>query len=150
MKISVGADHAGYALKLKILDLLKKRGCTVVDLGTHSPDSCDYPGYAEAVGKSVASGETDLGVLACGTGIGMLIVANKIPGVRAALCYNQKVAVETRQHNDSNVIVLPGREFPVEENLKILEAWLGTSFTNEERHARRVRMIREIEKKWLR
>ncbi len=150
MKISVAADHAGFAVKNSVVERLKALGHLVEDLGAATPEACDYPFYAEAVAKRVASGQSDAGVVLCGNGIGMSIAANKVRGARASLCYNEKVAVQTREHNDSNVLVLPGREFTVETNLRILEAWIGASFTGVERHARRVRQIGEIEARGFR
>jgi ribose 5-phosphate isomerase B len=146
MKIAIGSDHAAFELKGLILDRLKSLGHQVEDLGTHTSASCDYPPIAEAVAKRVSEGKAERGVLMCGTGIGMSIAANKVPGVRAALVYSEKVAAGTRDHNDSNVLVLAGREFSNEENLRMLDVWMKTPFSNEDRHVRRLKQISEIER----
>jgi ribose 5-phosphate isomerase B len=146
MNIAVGSDHAAYALKLKVVERLKAQGHHVEDLGAHSEASCDYPPIAEVVGRQVAGGKAERGVLMCGTGIGMSIAVNKVPGVRAALVYSEKVAAATRDHNDSNVLVLAGREFTIDENLRMLDAWMKTPFSNDERHQRRIAQISDIER----
>ena len=146
MNIAIGADHAAFELKGLVLERLKSQGYQVADLGTHSSASCDYPPIAEAVAKEVSEGKAERGVLMCGTGIGMSIAANKVPGVRAALVYNESVAAGTRDHNDSNVLVLAGREFSNEENLRMLDIWMQTPFSNAERHQRRIRQITDIER----
>ncbi len=145
MKIAVGSDHAAFGLKQKIVDRLKNQGYQVEDFGTHTAESCDYPPIAAAVGRAVAGHQADRGVLLCGTGIGMSIAANKIPGVRAALVYSVRTAEGTRDHNDTNVLVLAGREFPDDENLKMLDAWMKTPFSGDERHLRRLAQITALE-----
>ena len=146
MKIAIGTDHAGFDTKQALVKHLRGEGYQVEDLGAYNSEPSDYPLFAEKVAKSVAAKQVDRGILICGNGIGMSIVANKFPGVRAALVFTEKMAKETREHNDSNVLSLAGRDLPVETNLKLADIWLKTSFTNVERHARRVEEINEIEK----
>jgi ribose 5-phosphate isomerase B len=144
-RIIVGSDHAGFALKEKIKIYLKKKNFLVKDLGTYSAERCDYPQIAYRLAKEVARGKYKQGILICKTGIGNSMVANRIPGVRAALCYNVQAARLSREHNDSNVLVL-GAAF-VNEKLakKILDIWLKTKFQGA-RHKRRLNQLREIEK----
>lgn len=149
MKIAVGSDHAGYETKNALVRKLRELGHEPKDHGTESPEPCDYPPVAEKVARAVASGAAERGILICGNGIGMAIVANKVPGVRAALVFTEKMARDTKDHNDSNVLSLAGRELPVETNLRLAEAWLATPFSGAERHARRVKEIGEIEAKYL-
>lgn len=149
MKIAIGADHAGFEVKKALVKQLQGMGHQVLDFGTNSTESCDYPIFAEKVAKSVSSKESERGIVVCGNGIGMSIVANKVPGVRAALVFTEKMAKETREHNDSNVLSLAGRDLPVETNMKLADIWLKTPFTHEERHARRVHEIEEIEDEYL-
>ena len=149
MKIAIGADHAGFEAKQKLVDFLRRKGYQVDDLGTHDSQPCDYPVYALKVAEAVSSKRADRGILLCGNGIGMAIAANKVPGVRAAVVFTEKMAKDTEEHNDSNVLSLAGRDLPVETNLKLAEVWLETSFSNAERHARRVEQIKEIEKNFL-
>ena len=146
MKIAIGSDHTGFELKQKLIEHLKALGHQVQDFGSNSTEPSDYPKYAFPVAKSVAENQNERGILICGNGIGMSIVANKVPGVRAALSVTEKMAKDTREHNDSNVLVLAGRDLPGDSNLKIADVWLTTPFSNLERHARRVEEIRELEK----
>jgi len=143
-KIIIGSDHGGFALKEKLKVFLEKKGFKVKDVGPYSAERCDYPEFAYAAAKEVSIGKFKRGVLICKTGIGNSIVANKLPRVRAALCYNVKAAVLSRQHNDSNILVL-GASF-VNEQLarRIMNAWLVEPFCGG-RHARRVNQIRKIE-----
>jgi RpiB/LacA/LacB family sugar-phosphate isomerase len=138
--IAVGSDHAGFALKQSLVAELTRRGAKVQDFGTHSTDSTDYPDYAQPVGRSVASGETDFGVLCCSTGIGMSIAANKVPGVRAALVVNEEVAALTREHNDANVLCLGAKTSTPEQAVRILEIFLNSKFEGG-RHERRVHKL---------
>jgi ribose 5-phosphate isomerase B len=147
MNIAVGSDHAAFGLKQKVVERLRAMGHQVEDLGTNSTAACDYPPIARDVAERVAGGKAERGVLMCGTGIGMSIAANKVPGVRAALVYSEKVAAGTRDHNDSNVLVLAGREFEDEANLRMMEVWMGTPYSGEERHRRRLKQIEDIEKR---
>jgi ribose 5-phosphate isomerase B len=144
MKIAVGADHAGYALKERLLGKLKEEGHEVVDFGTHSTDSTDYPDYAAAVGRAVVKQEADLGLLVCSSGVGMSIAANKIHGVRAALGTNTDEVVFTRKHNDANVLAI-GAKYTDEPTAEALvQTFLTTPFEGG-RHARRIEKINKLE-----
>jgi len=146
MRIAIGADHGGFNLKEKIALFLIKKGFRVVDFGTYSEESCDYPEISYRVARAVAERKSDRGILICKSGIGNCIVANKLPRVRAALVYNLKAAELSRRHNDANVLVL-GANF-VSENLakRIVGVWLKTTFEGG-RHARRLRQISAIERR---
>lgn len=146
MKIAIGADHAGFDLKQALVKHLGDMGFQVQDMGASDSQPSDYPIYAEKVAQAVASHQVDRGILVCGNGIGMSIVANKLPGVRAALVFTEKMAEQTRSHNDSNVLSLAGRDLPLETNLKLTDIWLKTPFSNIDRHIRRVKEIGDIEK----
>jgi ribose 5-phosphate isomerase B len=145
-KIIIASDHAGFLLKEKLKAYLEKNGLKVKDLGTCSKESCDYPQFAYDLARQVSAGKYKIGILICKSGIGNSIVANRLPGVRAALCYNIKAARLSREHNDSNVLVL-GSVF-VNERLakKIAGVWLTTEFQGG-RHKRRLNQIKDIEKK---
>ena len=145
MKIALGADHGGFELKETIKKALEADGHTIVDLGTHSTDSVDYPYYGAAVGRAVADGTVDRGIAVCGTGIGISIAANKIKGVRAALCTSLYMAELTRRHNDSNVLCLGGRVTDLELGVQIAKLWIETEFEGG-RHQKRIDMIHELEK----
>ena len=139
--IAIGSDHGGYVLKQEIMAHLEKRGLEFKDFGCYSEASCDYPEYGKAVAHAVADGECECGILICGTGIGISITANKVPGIRAALCTDCFMAEATRQHNDANILALGGRVVGPGLALKIVETFLDTPFSNEERHLRRIRGI---------
>ena len=141
--IAIGSDHGGFDLKQEIMAHLEKRGLEYKDFGTYTPDSCDYPVYGRAVAKAVASGECDRGIIICGTGIGISITANRIPGIRAALCTDCFCAEATRQHNDANILALGGRVVGAGLALKIVDTFLDTPFSGDERHLRRISMIEE-------
>jgi len=141
--IAIGSDHGGYALKGEIIRHLEKRGLEYKDFGTYSEASCDYPIYAKAVAKAVASGECEKGIIICGTGIGVSITANKIRGIRAALCGDCFSAEATRQHNDANVLTLGARVTGAGLALKIVDTFLDTPFSGDERHVRRISMIED-------
>lgn len=145
MRIGVGADHAGLDLKSRIVNRLRNKGYDVEDFGTMTPESCDYPSIAFRVGEAVASGKVARGVLVCGSGIGMSIAANKVRGVRAALCLSRDAARLSRSHNDANVLCLPGRDAEGEPPDGILDTWLETEFSGQERHARRLHQISDYE-----
>lgn len=142
--IAVGSDHGGFELKKEIMAHLDARGLEYKDFGTYSDASCDYPVYGKAVAKAVASGECERGIIICGTGIGISIAANKVHGIRAALCGDCFSAEATRQHNDANVLALGARVVGSGLALKIVDTFLDTPFSNGERHLRRISMI-EIE-----
>lgn len=144
LRIALAADHGGVMLKDQIKCWLEEMGLSVEDFGTYSTESVDYPDYARIVGEKVASGEFDRGILVCGTGIGMSIAANKIPGIRAALCHDVFSARATREHNDSNILCLGERVVGPGHARAIVEAWLGTEFAGG-RHARRVDKIGALE-----
>jgi ribose 5-phosphate isomerase B len=144
--IAIASDHGGFAMKNQLLEHLKAKGVAVVNLGCYSQDSVDYPIYAEKVGRGVADGTYERGILVCGTGIGMSIAANKIPGVRASLCADCYSAEMTRVHNDSNVLCLGGRTIGIELAKRIVDTYLAADFSQEEKHVRRVAMIQELEK----
>lgn len=141
--IGIGSDHGGFALKEAIKKHLEERGLEYKDYGTYSSASCDYPVYGRAVAKAVAAGECELGILICGTGIGISITANKVPGVRAALCSDCFSAEATRQHNNANILALGARVLGEGLALKIVDTFLDTPFSNDERHIRRISMIEE-------
>lgn len=145
MRIAVGSDHAGFALKNRLRDLLKGEGHDVVDFGTHSPESADYPEYARLVGNAISSGECDLGVLVCGSGLGMCIAANKVRGVRAVTVMEPVAARLSREHNNANVICLGERLIGPDLAVEAVRAFVATPFSGLERHARRVALIDEIE-----
>lgn len=144
--IAIGSDHGGFALKREIIKHLEEKGLEYKDFGTYTEDSCDYPEYGEAVGRAVASGEFDRGIIICGTGIGISISANKVRGVRAALCGDCYSAEYTRRHNDANVLALGARVLGPGLALKIVDIFLETKFDGG-RHARRVDLITKIEDK---
>ncbi len=141
--IAIGCDHGGYELKLEIIKYLEKQGVAYKDFGCNSTASVDYPVYGKAVANAVASGECEKGILICGTGIGMSIVANKVPGVRCALCADCFSAQVTREHNDTNVMALGARTVGAGLALKMVDIWLNTPFSNDERHKRRIDMIED-------
>ena len=142
--IAIGSDHGGYALKQVIISHLADRGIEFRDFGTYSEESCDYPEYGDAVGRAVASGECELGIAVCGTGIGISIAANKVHGVRAAACSDCFTAEMCRRHNDANVLALGGRVIGPGLALKIVDIFLSTGFDGG-RHARRLGKLAEIE-----
>ena len=141
--IALGCDHGGYALMQEIKAHLDKRGLEYKDFGTYSEDSCDYPVFAKKAANAVASGECDKGILVCGTGIGISITANKIKGIRAALCGDCFSAQATRQHNDSNMLALGARVTGPGLALMIVDTFLDTPFSEEERHAKRIAQIED-------
>lgn len=147
MKIAIGCDHAGIRLKPILIDYLIKKGYDFKDFGTYSNGSCNYAEYGLKVAEAVASGEFDRGVLICGTGIGMSIVANKVPGIRCAHCHDTFSAKATRQHNDANVIAFGERVIAAELMLDIVELFLTTEFEGG-RHIERLNTIKETEKKY--
>ncbi len=144
MKIGIGNDHTGVEMKQEIILHLEEKGYEVVNYGTDSTKSCDYPVYGEKVGRAVAAKEVDLGVLICGTGIGISLAANKVKGVRAAVCSEPVSARLARQHNNANIIAFGARIVGIEEAKAIVDAWLDAEFLGG-RHARRVDMIMDLE-----
>lgn len=146
MKIAIGSDHGGYNLKEFIKKHLAEKGVETVDFGTNSADSCDYPDYAFKVAQAVAKGEYEKGILICGTGVGISIAANKVKGIRAALCSEPFSARMSREHNDSNILCMGERIVGVGLAAEIADAWLMAEFTGG-RHAQRVGKILEFENK---
>lgn len=140
MKIAIASDHGGYELKETIKEYLKGRDLEILDLGTDSTESVDYPAYGKACGEAVAQGEADRGIVCCGTGIGISIAANKVKGIRCSLCTDVTMAALTRKHNDSNMLALGGRTTGPQTALDIVKAWLDTEFEGG-RHQRRVDML---------
>jgi RpiB/LacA/LacB family sugar-phosphate isomerase len=145
MRIAIGADHAGFAAKEEIKTVIKALGHTVNDLGTNGEASVDYPDFAGKVARAVVSGEADRGVLLCGTGIGMSIAANKVPGIRAAVVSDEKTADLSRRHNDANVFCAGSRVTPVVKIAESLKVWLQTPFEGG-RHQNRLAKIAAMEK----
>ena len=144
MRIALASDHAGYKLKQELLSYLSD--FKVVDFGTDSSQSMDYPDIGFAAAEAVAKGECDRGIAICGSGIGMSIVTNKVKGVRAALCTSETIARLSRQHNDTNILILPGRFISFEEAKKIVDTWLNTKFDGG-RHQRHLNKIKKYEER---
>ena len=141
MKIALGNDHAATDLKFVVMDYLKELGHEVVNFGTDTNESCNYPEIGEKVGRAVVAGEAECGILICGTGVGISIAANKVKGVRAALCSDCFSAQATREHNDANILAMGARVVGPGLALKIVDTFLDTPFSNDERHIRRISMI---------
>lgn len=141
--IAIGSDQGGYELKMEIVKHLEARGLEYKDFGSYNSDSVDYPEYGKKVAHAVADGECERGILVCGTGIGISITANKVKGIRAALCTDCFMAEATRLHNDANILALGGRVVGVGLALKIVDTFLDTPFSNEERHQRRINAIED-------
>ena len=146
MKISVGCDHGALALKNKVVAHLTAQGHEVVDFGTHTPDSCDYPEFAAAAAKAVASGECEKGIVLCTTGIGVSISANKVDGIRCALLADVWSAKMTRLHNDTNMMALGAGVVGENLALEIVDTWLTTEFSGDARHQRRIDKVMALEK----
>lgn len=144
MKIALGCDHGGYCLKSAIVEYLTSKGIEVLDFGTNSTDSVDYPQFALAVGKAVQSGKADKGILLCGTGIGISIAVNKVKGIRGAVVNDEFCAQKCAEHNNANVLCLGGRVVSSEKAVKLVDIWLNTPFAGG-RHQRRIDMIKAIE-----
>jgi len=149
-KIAIAADHGGWRLKETLKLFLKGLGYKYTDLGTSSEESVDYPDFALVLAEAVKAGKYKKGILICGTGLGMSMSANKVPGIRAALCNDVFTAKMSREHNDANILAIGGRV--VKENLakEIVKVWLLTKFSNAPRHKQRIKKIKEIESKFMR
>lgn len=145
MRIALASDHAGYAEKERLKGVLSDLGVEFDDLGTGSEDSVDYPDYARAVAEQVADGRVEQGLLVCGSGTGMAITANKVPGVRAAVAWSEEIARLARQHNNANVLAIGARTTPPDDIPKIVRTWFSTEFEGG-RHAARVNKISDVEK----
>ena len=143
MKIAAASDHGGFALKEEVKKHLMERGLEVLDLGTHSEESVDYPVYGKACGEAVASGKADLGIVVCGTGIGISIAANKVKGIRCGLCTSVEMARLTKQHNNANILALGGRTTDTGLAMEIVDTWLDTEFEGG-RHQRRVDLLDQM------
>ena len=143
MKIALGSDHAGYALKQKLIAWLRKKKIALKDFGTYSEESCDYPDFAFPVARAVAAKRYDRGILICGSGVGVSITANRVKGVRAVNVGDLYTARQSREHGDSNILCLAGRRLKPARALKIAALWLATPFSGEPRHRRRLQKIDE-------
>lgn len=141
--IALGSDHGGYDLKQEVIAYLKEKNLEYKDYGTDSKESCDYPVYAKKVANAIVNGECDKGILICGTGIGISITANKVKGIRAALCHDTFSAQATREHNDANILAMGARVVGPGLALKIVDTFLNTEFSNDERHIRRIEQIED-------
>ena len=149
MKIAIGADHAGFELKERVKALLLELKHDVLDLGTANLDPVDYPDYAEAVGLAVRDGKADRGILLCGSGVGASVAANKIPGVRAGLCHDHYSAHQGVEHDDMNVLVLGGRVIGESVALELVQAFLDSKYSAEDRHQRRLDKVKAIEARYI-
>ena len=145
MKIAIGCDHGAYTLKKTIVSFLEKKGYTVKDFGCFNPGSCDYPDFCGAAAKAVASGECQKGIVLCTTGIGASIAANKVRGIRCALLSDVLSARLTREHNDTNMMALGAGIVGENLALEIVQVWLNTEFSNEERHKKRIQKVMALE-----
>jgi RpiB/LacA/LacB family sugar-phosphate isomerase len=148
MKVAVGSDHAGFHLKQEVAEALRKEGHEVLDVGTQSTAPVDYPDFAEALGLAVRDGRAERGVLICGSGVGAAVAANKLPGVRAAICHDTYSAHQGVEHDDMNVLVLGGRIVGPALAHELVRAYLGARYTGEERHARRLAKIKALEARY--
>ncbi|WP_066646124.1 ribose 5-phosphate isomerase B [Christensenella timonensis] len=148
MKIAFGCDHGGFILKKEVLAYLDKNGHEVIDFGTNDEKSVDYPTYALAVAECVKDKKADLGILICGTGIGISIAANKVPGIRCAAVADTFTARATREHNNSNILAMGGRTMGPGLAVDIVDIFVNTPFSGDERHQRRIDMVTDIEKKY--
>lgn len=141
--IALGCDHGGLELKKVVMGYLDSQNIEYKDFGTYTNESCDYPIYGKAVANAVAKGECDKGIIICGTGIGISITANKVKGIRAALCHDVFSAKATREHNDANILAMGARVIGPGLALEIVKAFLETEFSKDERHIRRIKMIED-------
>jgi RpiB/LacA/LacB family sugar-phosphate isomerase len=148
MKIAVGSDHAGFLLKQEVAESLRQQGFDVVDVGTDSTAAVDYPDFAEKVGLAVTEGRAERAVLICGSGVGACVAANKLPGIRAAICHDTYSAHQGVEHDDMNVLVLGGRIIGTALAHELVQAFVAARYTAEERHARRLAKVLAIEKRY--
>lgn len=146
MKIGIGNDHAALEMKNQVMEYLEKKGYEVINYGTNTPESCNYPEFGEKVGRAVVSGEVDCGILICGTGVGISLAANKVKGVRAVVCSEPYSAKLSKQHNNTNILAFGARVVGIELAKMIIDEWLGAEFEGG-RHQTRVDMIMAIENK---
>ncbi|MBI5080704.1 MAG: ribose 5-phosphate isomerase B [Chloroflexi bacterium] len=147
MKIAIGCDHGGFPLKETALLVVMKAGHEILDLGTYTADSVDYPDYARAVGEAIQQGKAERGILICGSGVGACVAANKMKNIRAGLCHDTYSAHQAVEHDDINVLCLGARIIGIELAKDIIAAFLNAKFTNEERHVRRVGKVKEMEER---
>lgn len=145
MRIAVAADHAGFPLKQTIIDELRRLGCDVTDFGTHSTEAIDYPDIADAVAQAVASGSAERGIVLCGSGVGASVAANKVPGVRAAVCHDTYSAHQGVEHDDMNLLALGARVVGADVALELVRAFASARFSGDERHVRRLNKVLAIE-----
>lgn len=145
MKVAIGSDHAGFDLKNVVADDLRKAGYELTDVGTFSRDAVDYPDFAKKVGDAVLSGEAERGIIVCGSGVGASVAANKMHGIRAGLCHDVYSAHQGVEHDDMNVLVLGGRIIGPQTGVDLARAFLTASFTNEERHVRRLKKVQAMD-----
>ncbi len=150
MRIAFGCDHAGFPLKRPAVGELKRLGHEVIDLGTNSTDAVDYPDFAQKVAETVMRGEADRGLIICGSGVGATIAANKVPGVRAAMCHDTYSARQGVEHDDMNVLCLGARVIGEELALDVVRSWVAAKFSGEERHTRRLNKVKAIEARYQR
>ena len=146
MRVAIGVDHGGFPLKGPIVDYLTTAGHEVLDLGTHNTDPVDYPDYAKAVGEAVLQGEAERGIIICGSGVGACVAANKLPGIRAGMCHDTYTAHQGVEHDNINVLCLGARVIGVALAVELVRAFIGATFSGEERHRRRLAKIAEMEK----
>lgn len=146
MKIGIGNDHAALEMKNQVMEYLEEKGYEVINYGTNTPESCNYPEFGEKVGRAVVSGEVDCGILICGTGVGISLAANKVKGVRAVVCSEPYSAKLSKQHNNTNILAVGARVVGIELAKMIIDEWLGAEFEGG-RHQTRVDMIMAIENK---
>jgi ribose 5-phosphate isomerase B len=149
MKIAIASDHAGFALKASLLLFVAGLGHETLDLGTRDTTPVDYPDYAEAIGRAVLEGRADRGIMICGSGVGAVIAANKLPGIRACVCHDTYSAHQGVEHDQMNVLVLGARIIGNEVAFELVRAYLAAEFTGEERHVRRMAKIRALEEKYM-
>ena len=147
MKIGIGNDHAALEMKNQVMEYLEEKGYEVINYGTNTPESCNYPEFGEKVGRAVVSGEVDCGILICGTGVGISLAANKVKGVRAVVCSEPYSAKLSKQHNNTNILAFGARVVGIELAKMIIDEWLGAEFEGG-RHQTRVDMIMAIENKY--
>jgi len=147
MRVVIGADHAGYTMKQDLLPLLRSEECQVLDAGTDSSESVDYPDFSEVVGEALIEDRADRGILICGSGVGASVAANKIPGVRAGLCHDTYSARQAVEHDDVNVLVLGARVIGIEVARELVRTFLNASYSGAERHNRRLKKVEALEKK---
>lgn len=148
MRIGIGNDHSALEIKKEIMEFLQEKGHEILDYGTNSRESCDYPEYGEIVGRAVVKGEVDQGILICGTGLGISLAANKVKGVRAAVCSEPYTARMARMHNNCNILALGARVVGADLAKMIVDVWLNTEFEEGGRHQKRVDMIAQVENRW--